>query len=50
MYSSSIKLTCIPDKIVVCVRKNIGGLTCSDTYNYATIKNISSNFNNQAIL
>ncbi|MFM7983669.1 MAG: major capsid protein V20 domain-containing protein, partial [Candidatus Fonsibacter sp.] len=48
LYSSSIQLTCIPDKIVVCVRKNIGGLTCADTDNYATIKNISINFNNQA--
>ncbi|MFM7985710.1 MAG: major capsid protein V20 domain-containing protein, partial [Candidatus Fonsibacter sp.] len=48
IYSSSIKLTCIPDKIVVCVRKNIGGLMCSDTDSYATIKNISINFNNQA--
>ncbi|MFM7986257.1 MAG: major capsid protein V20 domain-containing protein [Candidatus Fonsibacter sp.] len=48
LYSSSIQLTCIPDKIVVCVRKNIGGLTCSDTDSYATIKNIASNFNNQA--
>ncbi|MFM7977733.1 MAG: hypothetical protein ACKPKO_00315 [Candidatus Fonsibacter sp.] len=31
LYSSSTQLTRIPDKIVVCVRKNIGGLTCSDT-------------------
>ncbi|MFM7988391.1 MAG: major capsid protein V20 domain-containing protein, partial [Candidatus Fonsibacter sp.] len=50
LYSSSIQLTCIPDKIVVCVRKTIGSLTCSDTDNYATIKHISSNFNNQARL
>ncbi|MFM7987315.1 MAG: major capsid protein V20 domain-containing protein, partial [Candidatus Fonsibacter sp.] len=49
-YSSSIQLTCIPDKIVVCVRKTIGGLTCSDTDNYATIKHISINFNNESIL
>ncbi|MFM7986107.1 MAG: major capsid protein V20 domain-containing protein, partial [Candidatus Fonsibacter sp.] len=48
LYSSSSQLTCIPDKIVVCVRKSIGGLTCSDTDNYLTIKNISVNFNNQA--
>ena len=38
LYSSSIQLTCITDKIVVCVRKNIGGLTCADTDSYATIK------------
>ena len=42
LYSSSIQLTCIPDKIVVCVRKSIGGLTCSDTDSYATINNIST--------
>ncbi|MFM7984850.1 MAG: major capsid protein V20 domain-containing protein, partial [Candidatus Fonsibacter sp.] len=48
LVSSSIYLTCIPDKIVVCVRKNIGGLTCAETDSYATIKNISINFNNQA--
>jgi hypothetical protein len=48
LYSSSIQLTCIPDKIVVCVRKNIGNLTCDDSDSYATIKNISINFNNQA--
>ncbi|MFM7983665.1 MAG: major capsid protein V20 domain-containing protein, partial [Candidatus Fonsibacter sp.] len=34
--------------MVVCVRKNIGSLTCSDTDSYATIKHISINFNNQA--
>ena len=48
LQSSSIQLTCIPDKIVVCVRKTIGNLTCSQTDSYATIKNISINFNNQA--
>ncbi|MFM7978062.1 MAG: major capsid protein V20 domain-containing protein, partial [Candidatus Fonsibacter sp.] len=48
LYSSSIQVTCIPDNIVVCVRKNVGGLTCADTFSYATIKNISINFNNQA--
>ncbi|MFM7987257.1 MAG: major capsid protein V20 domain-containing protein, partial [Candidatus Fonsibacter sp.] len=48
LYSSSIQLTCIPDKIVVCVRKTIGSLTCCDTDSYATIKHISINFNNQA--
>ena len=48
LYSSSIQLTCIPDKIVVCVRKSIGTLRCSETDSYLTIKNISINFNNQA--
>ena len=32
----------------MCVRKNIGALTCGGTDNYLTIKNISINFNNQA--
>ena len=48
LYSSIIQLTCIPDKIVVCVRKTVGNLTCEGTDSYATIKNISINFNNQA--
>ncbi|MFM7990565.1 MAG: major capsid protein V20 domain-containing protein, partial [Candidatus Fonsibacter sp.] len=34
--------------MVVCVRKTIGSLTCAETDSYATIKNISINFNNQA--
>ncbi|MFM7978800.1 MAG: major capsid protein V20 domain-containing protein, partial [Candidatus Fonsibacter sp.] len=48
LQSSSIQLTCIPDNIVVCVRKTVGNLTCEDTDSYATIKNISINFNRQA--
>ena len=48
LYSSSIQLTCIPDKLIICVRKNIGSLSCNDTDSYATIKGISINFNNQA--
>ncbi|MFM7982407.1 MAG: major capsid protein V20 domain-containing protein, partial [Candidatus Fonsibacter sp.] len=47
---SSIQLTSIPNTIIVCVRKNMVGLTCADTDSYATIKNISSNFNHQAQL
>jgi hypothetical protein len=31
LYSSSIQLTCIPDNIVVCVRKNIGSQLISTT-------------------
>ena len=30
------------------MRKTIGNLTCTQTDSYATIKNISINFNNQA--
>ena len=30
------------------MRKTVGNLTCEDTDSYATIKNISINFNNQA--
>ena len=48
LCSPSIQLTCIPDKIVLCVRKNIGSLSCGDTDSYLTIKIISNNFNNQA--
>ena len=50
LQSSSIQLTCIGDKIDVCVRKTVGKLTCEDTDRYATIHNISINFNNQARL
>ncbi|MFM7983266.1 MAG: hypothetical protein ACKPKO_28490, partial [Candidatus Fonsibacter sp.] len=37
LYSSSIKFTCIPDNIIVCVRKHIGGLTCSETDSYGSV-------------
>ena len=37
-HASRIQLTRIPDKLVVCVRKTIGGLSCNDTDSYATIK------------
>ena len=50
LYSSSIQLTCIIDKTIMCVRKSIGARTCDNTDNYATFKNISINFNNQASL
>ena len=36
-----------PYKIVFCVRKNIGTLTCSSTGSYFAIKNISSNLYSQ---
>ncbi|MFM7985559.1 MAG: hypothetical protein ACKPKO_40225, partial [Candidatus Fonsibacter sp.] len=42
LYSSSIQEACIPNNNVACVRKNIGGLTCSDTDSYATTNNMTS--------
>ena len=46
--SSNIQLNGIPDKLIICVRKVVSNLACHQTDNYATIKNISINFNNQA--
>ncbi|MFM7987787.1 MAG: major capsid protein V20 domain-containing protein, partial [Candidatus Fonsibacter sp.] len=45
---SNIQLNRIPDKLIICVRKAIANLWCHQTDNYATIKGISINFNNQA--
>jgi outer membrane protease len=38
----------VPDKLVICVRRQIAALNCSDTDSYLTINNISINWNNQA--
>jgi len=46
--SSNIQLNGIPDKLIICVRKVVSNPVCNDTDSYATIKNISINFNNQA--
>ena len=46
--SSNIQLSGIPDKLIICVRKVIGNMYPHQTDSYATIKNISINFNNQA--
>jgi hypothetical protein len=48
LYSSSIQLYSIPDKLIICVRKPPATLTCNDTDSYATIKGIRINWNNQA--
>ena len=48
LYSSSVQLYSIPDKLVICVRKPPATLTCNDTDSYATIKGIRINWNNQA--
>ena len=48
LYSSSIQLYSIPDKLVICVRKPPATLTCNDTDSYLTIKGIRINWNNQA--
>ena len=48
LYSSSVQLYSIPDKLIICVRKPPATLTCNDTDSYATIKGIRINWNNQA--
>ena len=48
LYSSNIQLSGIPDKLIVFVRKTISNMTTIDADSYATISNISINFNNQA--
>ena len=48
LYSSNIQLSGIPDKLIVFVRKSVGLQLCTDADSYATISNISINFNNQA--
>ena len=48
LQSANIQLNCIPDKLIICVRKTVANLNCNDTDSYATIKGISINFNNQA--
>ena len=46
--SSNIQLSGIPDKLIIFVRKPPSLLRCDDTDCFATITNISLNFNNQA--
>ena len=46
--SSSIQLSVIPDKLIVFVRRQNAGLSCTDTDNYLTINKISINWNNQS--
>jgi len=46
--SSNIQCSGIPDKLIVFVRKPPSVLRCDDTDCFATITNISLNFNNQA--
>jgi len=48
LSSSNIQLSGIPDKLIVFVRKRVADLSCAETDSYATINNISLNFNNQA--
>ena len=48
LTSQSITLNCIPDKLVICVRKPLSSKTSSDADNFAVIKGISINFANQA--
>ena len=46
--SSNTQLNGIPDKLVICVRKVVSTLRCHQTDSYATINNVSVNFNMQA--
>lgn len=48
LTSQSITLNCIPDKMIVCVRKPLGQKTAADTDSFGVIKGISINFSNQA--
>ena len=48
LQSTNLQLSGIPDKLIIFCRKRIADLKCSDTDSYATITNISINFNNQA--
>ena len=48
IQSSNIQLSGIPDKLLIFVRKPPATLSCADTDSFATIGNISLNFNNQA--
>ena len=50
MSSSNIQLSCIPDKIIVFVRRPVNSLKCSDTDSYLTIKNITVQFNNNVLM
>ena len=38
LQSASIQLNCIPDKLIICVRKTVANLICNDTDSYATIQ------------
>jgi hypothetical protein len=48
LNSANIQLNCVPDKLIIFVRKVVGNLNCGDVDNYLTIKRISLNWNNQA--
>ena len=48
IQSSNIQLDCVPDKLIIFVRKPVANLSCFDTDSYLTIKQISINWNNQA--
>ena len=48
LYSSNIQLSGIPDKLIIFARRTITNMQNIDADSYATISNISINFNNQA--
>ena len=48
IFSSNIQLNCVPDKLIIFVRKTVGNLQCHDTDSYLTIKKCVVQWNNQA--
>jgi len=48
LTSQSLQLNMIPDRLIICVRKQMSQQTWSDTDSFLKIKGISINFNNQS--
>lgn len=48
IISNSIQLSSIPDKFIICVRKQMGLQTTSDSSSFMCIKSIVINFNNSS--
>jgi hypothetical protein len=48
MRTSSISLNCVPDKLIIFVRKNMSTQTCGDADAFAVINSISLNWNNSS--
>ena len=49
IQSTNLQLSGIPDKLIIFARKRVAELKCSDTDSYATITNISINFNTRLV-
>ena len=48
LNSANVQLNCVPDKLIIFVRKVVGNLNCGESDSYLTIKRISLSWNNQA--